>query len=79
MANYIVKVGVYLQGVYGPYDTRDEAIAAFNTAYESAGEDNLQFDGHHDYYIIQEFPKEIGSGIDWGKDMIPHAAKPPYN
>lgn len=82
---YIVKKGVYLQGVYGPFDTREAALDAFNSAYGKAkigGEGNYSdrfgwghFDGYHSYYIIHGLPAFDGSSADdmtCSSELIPY-------
>lgn len=62
---YIVKHGVYLQGVYGPYDTKESAMRAFDEAYNlSLGGPYTPFDGHHDYYIVTALGGIVGDSID---------------
>lgn len=59
---YIVKKAIYLHGVYGPYDTLEQAVAAFHGAYTAYSTDNWcnDFDGHHDYFIVQGLEEQIG-------------------
>lgn len=65
-----------MHGVHGPYDTREDAIIAFNEAYaQPVIEYRNDFDGRHEYYILDGLPKQIGPTIEWGKDNIKYEPK----
>jgi hypothetical protein len=74
MKFYIIKSAVYLHGFYGPYDSREDALAAFDKAYEAhTGRD---FDGHHDYCIVRGLTAKIGFEPDGlGVDTIKYIPK----
>lgn len=73
MAFYIIKEAVYLHGVYGPYDTRESAIAWFNNAYAQSPKNTYcnSFDGHHEYRLIEGLSFDIGADLPKG-ELIPY-------
>ena len=66
MSYYIIKRRVYVQGVYGPYNTEEDAIAAFWKAYKEG--DYYDFDGAHSYNLTSELSYNIGNSTIGGFD-----------
>ena len=93
MSWFIIKEAVYMHGVYGPYDTRQDALGAFFAVYddmkskavveyEDDGYFHNQFDGHHDYYITDKLPAFDGESWDGdaqGFELIKHDMIPTVN
>lgn len=69
---YIIKQGVYIHAVFGPYRTRAGALREFQQAYDAAKKKGRgwDFDGHHDYLLVDSLPK-MGGDMPAG-ERIPH-------
>lgn len=74
MAYYIIKISIYIHGIYGPYETRDAAIATFEEAYKTGIP--WDFDQHHDYILQQGFNDPIGTNLSIDNDRIQYERKP---
>jgi len=67
---YIMKAGIYMHGLYGPYNSVEEAKKAFQEAYDLADEGPREhsdawynFDGYHIYSIIEGLGPVIGGNM----------------
>ena len=72
---YIIKKGFCIHGVYGPYETRDEALKAFSDAISNLVKERHifdPFDGHHDYFIQHGLNQEVGENLMVDNDPIPY-------
>ena len=68
---YIIKRGVNIQGVFGPYANREEALAAFNLAYENTkNEMHNNFDGWHTYSLVESLPMDLTKPEIWDIEDI---------
>ena len=79
---YITKKAVYLHGVYGPYKTRDEAVTAFESAYDAVRKKAdrgywNEFDGHHEYRLIEGLPVFDGATMKVDGEQLNYEALKP--
>lgn len=78
---FIVKMGVYVHGVYGPYESSDAALKAFSEAYGAPDTTDdswppSPFDGHHDYHLVTALPDVVGEEMELSNDTrVPYTPK----
>lgn len=65
---HILKSAVYIHGISRGYETSSEAQEAFWKEYNSAETSiNGDFDGYHDYHIVNGLPQFTGKDLEIDK------------
>lgn len=61
MSYYIIKRGVYIQGIYGEFSNVNEAVDFLDSEYKKtkSKEHHNEFDGYHEYIIVDKLMSDI--------------------
>lgn len=79
MAFYIVKKSIFLHGVWGPYESEEDARLAFQIEHNKMRAKAIRglyndFDGHHDYIIVEGLGEFDGKQQDFKGETIEYEA-----